>query len=52
MELQIRKGTAADTEKWIRFLETVQAEMSQKDWLYLDPPETMRQMMAEGIVEL
>ena len=52
MELQFRKGTAADTEKWIRFLEAVQAEMSQKDWFYLDPPETMRQMMEEGIVEL
>ena len=52
MELNFRKGTQADTEDFILFLEEVKSAMSQQDWFYLDPPETVREMMADGTMEL
>lgn len=52
MELNFRKGTMADTENFIQFLEEVKAAMPQQDWFYLDPPETVREMMADGTMEL
>lgn len=52
MELQFRKGTLADTDDFVQFLDDVRAEMSQKDWFYLDPPDVVRQMMADGTMEL
>ena len=52
MELNFRKGTLADTESFIQFLEEVKAAMSQQDWFYLDPPDTVREMMADGTMEL
>ena len=52
MNLQFRKGTLADTESFLLFLDNVKAGMLQKDWLYLDPPETVWAMMADGIMEL
>ena len=52
MELNFRKGTLADTENFIQFLEEVKAAMPQQDWFYLDPPDTVREMMADGTMEL
>ena len=52
MELNFRKGTMADTENFIQFLEEVKAAMPQQDWFYLDPPETVRELMADGTMEL
>ena len=52
MELQFRKGTLSDTEKFIQFLDAVKADMPRKEWFYLDPPDTVRRMMADGIMEL
>jgi len=37
---------------FIRFLDAVKAAMPQKDWFYLDPPDTVREMMADGTMEL
>lgn len=52
MELTFRKGIIEDTEPLIRFLEEVREGMEQKDWFYLDPPEAVRTMMADGTMEL
>ena len=52
MNLEFRKGTMQDTERLISFLEEVKAEMAQKDWFYLDPPEVVRTMMEDGTMEL
>ncbi len=52
MELHFRKGTLADVEDFILFLDEVKSEMTQKEWLYLDPPEFIREMMANGTMEL
>ena len=52
MELTFRRGNSEDTEDFIRFLEKIAAGMSQKEWLYLDPPELVRNGMADGTLEL
>ena len=52
MELIFRKGTLADTEKYIHFLNEIKGEMLQKDWFYLDPPDTVREMMTDGTMKL
>ena len=52
MQLEFRKGTLADTEMFIRFLDDVKAGMTQKEWFYLDPPAVVREMMADGTMEL
>ena len=52
MELEFRKGTPADTDLLVAFLDVIQENMSQKDWFYLDPPNTVREMMADGTMEL
>lgn len=51
MHLTFRKGTLADTEGYISFLDAIRVEMQQKDWFYLDPPDTVRDMMANGIMD-
>lgn len=48
----IRKGTAADTEAFIRLLQEVREEMEHKEWFYLDPPEDVREMMETGIMQM
>ena len=50
--IEIRKGTAADTEAFIRLLQDVREGMSHKEWFYLDPPDEVREMMANGTMEL
>ena len=52
MELKFRKGTLEDVERFTAFLEEVKAEMTQQEWFYLDPPDTVREMMADGTMEL
>ena len=52
MKLEFRKGTLADAETYIAFLAEVKAGMSRQDWFYLDPPELVRAMMADGTMEL
>lgn len=51
MDFQFRKGTPEDTEAFLLFLDEVKAGMSQKDWFYLDPADTVRRMMADGTLE-
>lgn len=52
MEITIRKGSLSDTEEFVALLQEVWQGMPHKEWLYLDPPEEVRQMMAEGTMEL
>ena len=52
MKLTFRKGSLADTEQFIQFLDEVKANMPQQTWFYLDPPDTVRKMMEEGTMEL
>jgi len=52
MEIVIRKGTLSDTEQFITLLQEVRQGMSHKEWLYLDAPEEVRQMMTEGTMKL
>lgn len=52
MEIIIRKGTQADTEPFISLLQETRGYMENKEWLYLDPPEEVRSMMADGTMQL
>lgn len=52
MAIEIRKGTVADMENFITLLSEVREEMEHKEWFYLDPPEVVRDMMNDGIMEL
>ena len=52
MAIEIRRGTAEDTEGFIRLLEEVRQNMDHKEWFYLDPPEVVREMMEDGTMEL
>ena len=52
MDFEFRRGTLQDAETLIQFLDDVKAAMEQQDWFYLDPPEAVREMLAEGTMEL
>lgn len=52
MGLWIRKGDQKDTEAFICLLQEVRTSMEHKEWFYLDPPEMIREMMADGTMEL
>lgn len=52
MEIVIRKGTTEDTEPFIKLLQEVRQGMAHIEWFYLDSPEEIRQMMADGTMEL
>lgn len=52
MGLTFRKGTVADAEDLITFLERVRAEMTHPEWFYLDPPELVREMLEDGTMTL
>lgn len=48
----IRKGTMEDTEPFIQLMASVKQSMQHKDWLYLDPPDEVREMMRDGTMAL
>lgn len=50
--ITIRKGTNQDTEAFIELLALVRQSMDRKQWLYLDPPDAVREMMADGTMSL
>ena len=52
MNLTFRKGTTDDAGAFVHFLDEVKAEMTQTDWLYLDPPEVVFSMMENGTMEI
>ena len=52
MEMEIRKGTDADLEDFIHLLHLVWERMEQKEWFYLDPPDVIRSLMKENILEI
>lgn len=51
MDFLFRKGTEEDVDTFLRFLDEVKAGMSQKEWLYLDPADTVHSMVKDGILE-
>lgn len=52
MNVKFRRGTPADTEAYLCFLKDIKRHMQQKDWFYLDPPDMVREMMADGTMQL
>lgn len=52
MEIVIRKGGREHTEALIALLREVWEAMPNREWFYLDSPEDVRQMMADGTMEL
>lgn len=52
MEIRIRKGGNADIEGVICLLQDVKAAMEHQEWFYLDSPEDIRTMMADGTMQL
>lgn len=52
MEVLIRKGTQADTDAFIALLRETRECMEHKEWLYLDPPEEVRELMKTGTMQL
>lgn len=50
--LIIRKGTMEDTEPFIELLSHVKQNMEHKEWLYLDSPDEVREMMRNGTMSL
>ena len=51
MNFQFRKGNQENAEAFILFLDEIKAGISQKDWFYLDPPDTVRSMVEDGTLE-
>lgn len=52
MAIVIRKGGMEHTEALIVLLREVWEAMPNREWFYLDSPEDVRQMMADGTMEL
>lgn len=52
MGVEIRKGTMEDVEGFLALLQEVREHMDHKEWLYLDPPEIVRQQMSDGTMQL
>lgn len=50
--IEIRRGTVSDTESFIDLMALVRQSMEHKQWLYLDPPEEVRNMMKNGTMSL
>lgn len=48
----IRKGTIEDTEPFIQLMASVRQSMDHKEWLYLDSPDEVRDMMRDGTMAL
>ena len=52
MTIEIRKGTVADTEEFIRLLREAKDAMENQEWFFLDPPEDVRAQVHSGVMEL
>ena len=50
--ITIRKGTSQDTEPFIELEALVRQQMEHKEWLFLDSPEEVREMMKSGTMSL
>lgn len=50
--IEIRKGGIQDVESFIALLRYVKDNMEHKEWFFLDPAEEIREMMADGTMEL
>ena len=47
-----RKGSMEDIEPFIELLSHVKQNMENKEWLYLDAPDEVREMMKDGTMSL
>lgn len=52
MDFLIRRAGPEDTEEFIGLLQQAWHHMENKEWLYLDSPEEVREMMADGTMKL
>ena len=52
MNITIRKGSAADTERMLSLLHKVKNGMKEQEWFFLDPDEEIREMMESGVMQL
>ena len=52
MNIIIRKGSTADTERMLQLLHKVKDDMENQDWFFLDPDEEIRKMMESGVMQL
>ena len=50
--IAIRKGTSQDTEPFIELEALVRQHMEHKEWLFLDTPEEVRELMRSGAMSL
>lgn len=50
--IEIRRGTENDVESVIDLMAFVRRAMDHKEWLYLDSPEDVREMMESGKMSL
>ena len=50
--ITIRKGTKLDTEAFIALMSLVRQSMEHREWLYLDSPDEVREMMKDGTMSL
>lgn len=50
--ITIRKGTQQDTEPFIELMALVRQRMEHKEWLYLDSPDEVRDMVQDGTMSL
>ena len=50
--IEIRKSTADDLEGFIQLLRHVKEAMTNPEWFYLDSPEEVREMFADGTMDL
>lgn len=51
MGITFRKGTYCDVERFLSLVQRVREEMTKKEWFYLDAPEDVRSMVANGTME-
>ena len=50
MDIQIRKISMAELDKYLEFSHVVKDMMAEDDWFFLDPDEEVREMMAREAV--
>lgn len=52
MAVSFRKGTLADADQFLSFLEKIRSDMTHPEWFYLDPPEVVGKWLADGTMVL